>query len=115
MCAPPYLVLQVDIKLYKQFDDLSLILCVTEHFEFYWQLMVELIWIKKILTGDGGLGLLPADVNHYLIPDCQVAREFLEVLENSVVTGIIFLQTVVHSVRLYIHVYMIKFIHAYII
>lgn len=115
MCAPPYLVLQVDIKLYKQFDDLSLILCVTEHFEFYWQLMVELIWIKKILTGDGGLGLLPADVNHYLIPDCQVAREFLEVLENPVVTGIIFLQTVVHSVRLYIHVYMIKFIHAYII
>lgn len=77
--------------------------------------MVELIWIKKMLKGDGGLSLLPADVNHYLIPDCQVAREFLEVLENPVVTGIIFLQTVVHSVRLYIHVYMIKFIHAYII
>lgn len=50
-------------------------------------------------TGDGGLGLLPADVNHYLVPDCQVAREFLEVLENPVVTGIIFLQTVVHSVQ----------------
>lgn len=64
------------------------------------------------MTGDGGLGLLPADVNHYLVPDCQVAREFLEVLENPVVTGIIFLQTVVHSVRSYI--YMMKFIHDYI-
>ncbi|XP_048763599.2 DIS3-like exonuclease 1 [Ostrea edulis] len=50
-------------------------------------------------TGDGGMGLLPADINHYLVPDCRVAREFLEVLENPVVTGIIFLQTVVHSVQ----------------
>ncbi|XP_022315246.2 DIS3-like exonuclease 1 [Crassostrea virginica] len=50
-------------------------------------------------TGDGGLSLLPAHVNHYLVPDCQVAREFLEVLENPVVTGIIFFQTVVHSVQ----------------
>lgn len=51
-----------------------------------------------LLKGDGGKGLLPADINHYLVPDCRVAREFLEVLENPVVTGIIFLQTVVHSV-----------------
>ncbi|XP_062570855.1 DIS3-like exonuclease 1 [Saccostrea cucullata] len=51
------------------------------------------------VSGESGLSLLPADTNHYLVPDCQVAREFLEILENPVVTGIIFLQTVVHSVQ----------------
>ncbi|XP_060081062.1 DIS3-like exonuclease 1 [Ylistrum balloti] len=45
------------------------------------------------------IGLLPADVTHYLVPDCQVAREYLEVLEIPQLTGIIFLQTVAHSVQ----------------
>ena len=46
------------------------------------------------------LSLLRADINNYLVPDCQVAREFLEILENPALTGIIFLQTVVHSVSI---------------
>ncbi|XP_021369057.1 DIS3-like exonuclease 1 isoform X3 [Mizuhopecten yessoensis] len=45
------------------------------------------------------VGLLPADVTHYLVPDCQVAREYLEVLELPQLTGIVFLQTVAHSVQ----------------
>ena len=69
--------------------------CISFTLHVFW----NEVQLECILTGDGGLSLLPAHVNHYLVPDCQVAREFLEVLENPVVTGIIFFQTVVHSVR----------------
>ncbi|XP_069126738.1 DIS3-like exonuclease 1 [Argopecten irradians] len=50
-------------------------------------------------TNNDEIGLLPADVTHYLVPDCQVAREYLEVLEIPQLTGIVFLQTVAHSVQ----------------
>ncbi|KAK3090437.1 hypothetical protein FSP39_011852 [Pinctada imbricata] len=45
------------------------------------------------------VGLLSAESNHYLVPDCQVAREYLEILQHPLITGIIFLQTTVHSVQ----------------
>ncbi|KAJ8307659.1 hypothetical protein KUTeg_014786 [Tegillarca granosa] len=44
------------------------------------------------------VGLLPADITHYVIPDCQVARDYLEIFETPEITGIIFLQTVAHSI-----------------
>lgn len=43
--------------------------------------------------------LLPSNVTHYIIPDCQVAREYLEIFEVPEITGIIFTQTAEHSVQ----------------
>ena len=43
-------------------------------------------------------GLLPKDVTHYVIPDPQIARDYLEIFEDPVIRGIIFTQTAVHSV-----------------
>ncbi|KAK3604725.1 hypothetical protein CHS0354_018965 [Potamilus streckersoni] len=45
------------------------------------------------------LHLLPREVTHYLMPDPAVARDYLEILEESSFTGIIFTQTTVHSVQ----------------
>jgi hypothetical protein len=45
-----------------------------------------------------GCALLPDNVTHYVIPDPQVAREYLEIFENPHIQGIIFTQTAVHSV-----------------
>ncbi|XP_038076853.1 DIS3-like exonuclease 1 isoform X2 [Patiria miniata] len=45
-----------------------------------------------------GSSTTPADVTHYLIPDCRVTGEFLEILELPEFTGIVFMQTVLHYV-----------------
>ncbi|XP_077988799.1 DIS3-like exonuclease 1 [Glandiceps talaboti] len=45
-----------------------------------------------------GHGVLPSSLTHYVVPDCQVARDFLDILELPEITGILFLQTVLHSV-----------------
>ncbi|XP_041372546.1 LOW QUALITY PROTEIN: DIS3-like exonuclease 1 [Gigantopelta aegis] len=42
---------------------------------------------------------LPDDVTHYLVPDCQVARDYLEILEAPEVQGIILTQTAVNFVQ----------------
>ena len=42
--------------------------------------------------------LLPSNVTHYIIPDCQIAREYLEIFEVPEINGIIFTQTAEHSV-----------------
>lgn len=47
------------------------------------------------------LDLLPPNLTHYLVPDCQIAREYLEILETPEIHGIIFTQTAEHSVSLY--------------
>ena len=44
--------------------------------------------------------LLPENVTHYLIPFVDVAGHYMEVLELSDITGIIFLQTVVNAIKL---------------
>ena len=44
--------------------------------------------------------LLPDNVTHYLIPFVDVAGHYMEVLEMSDITGIIFLQTVVNAIKL---------------
>nr|XP_002736854.1 PREDICTED: DIS3-like exonuclease 1-like [Saccoglossus kowalevskii] len=44
-----------------------------------------------------GKTLLPM-ATHYIVPDCQVTRDYLEILELPEITGILFLQTVLHSV-----------------
>lgn len=43
--------------------------------------------------------LLPSNVTHYIIPDCQIAREYLEIFEVPEINGIIFTQTAEHSVQ----------------
>ncbi|XP_071139750.1 DIS3-like exonuclease 1 [Mytilus edulis] len=43
--------------------------------------------------------LLPSNVTHYIIPDCQVAREYLEVFEAPEIHGIIFTQTAEHCIQ----------------
>ena len=42
--------------------------------------------------------LVPADVTHCLIPDCQTTSDYLDILELSELPGIVFLQTVLHHV-----------------
>lgn len=42
---------------------------------------------------------LSEDVAHYVIPSGEVATRYLEVLEDSEVRGMVFLQTVVAGVR----------------
>ena len=54
-------------------------------------------------------GLLSKDVTHYVIPDPQVARDYLEIFEDPSVRGVIFTQTAVHSVSLSI-VNVLKFL-----
>ena len=44
--------------------------------------------------------LLPENVTHYLIPFVDVAGHYMEILELSDITGIIFLQTVVNAIKL---------------
>ncbi|XP_072031507.1 LOW QUALITY PROTEIN: DIS3-like exonuclease 1 [Amphiura filiformis] len=43
--------------------------------------------------------VVPADVTHYLLPDCQTASDYLDILELPELIGIVFLQTVLHHVR----------------
>lgn len=43
--------------------------------------------------------LLPVDVSHYVIPDCQIARDYLEIWEMPDIRGIIFPQTVYNSIQ----------------
>lgn len=38
---------------------------------------------------------LSSSLTHYVVPDCQVTRLFLEIFENAEIQGVIFLQTVV--------------------
>ncbi|XP_022099659.1 DIS3-like exonuclease 1 isoform X2 [Acanthaster planci] len=45
-----------------------------------------------------GSSTTPADVTHYIVPDCHVTGEFLEIFELPELTGIIFMQTVLHHV-----------------
>ena len=44
------------------------------------------------------MSVLPKDVTHYVVPDCTLARDYLELLEIPEITAIIFLQTVANSV-----------------
>ncbi|XP_045156829.2 DIS3-like exonuclease 1 [Mercenaria mercenaria] len=46
-----------------------------------------------------GSSLLPENVTHYVIPDPQTAREYLEIFENPHIQGIIFTQTAVQSIQ----------------
>ena len=45
------------------------------------------------------LALLSEDVAHYVIPSVEIVSQYLEVLEDSEVRGMVFLQTVVAGVR----------------
>ncbi|KAK6178827.1 hypothetical protein SNE40_011323 [Patella caerulea] len=47
----------------------------------------------------GTIGRLSNESTHYIIPDCQVARDYLEILETPDIKGIVFTQTAVHSVQ----------------
>ncbi|XP_035667414.1 DIS3-like exonuclease 1 [Branchiostoma floridae] len=46
-----------------------------------------------------GPGLLPKGVTHYVVPDCQVTRDYLEILEFPEIRGVLFTGTVVHSMQ----------------
>ncbi|CAH3034180.1 unnamed protein product, partial [Pocillopora meandrina] len=43
--------------------------------------------------------LLCKSLTHYVVPDCQVSRLFLEILESAELQGIIFFETVVNYVQ----------------
>ena len=45
------------------------------------------------------LVLLSEDATHYVIPSSEIASHYLEVLEESEVRGVVFLQTVMAGVR----------------
>ena len=47
----------------------------------------------------GSLSPLPSHVTHYLVPDANVSKYFLEILEYPEIVGIIFMHTVVHAVQ----------------
>ncbi len=51
-------------------------------------------------AGEGGGGLLPKDVTHYLLPMEDVVRNFFEVLETEQLRGVIYLQSVVGPVQM---------------
>ena len=42
--------------------------------------------------------LLPKEANHYIVPDCQVAKDYLELFELSDIQGVVFTQTAAHCV-----------------
>lgn len=44
-------------------------------------------------------GLLPKTVTHYVIPDPQIVKDYLEMFETPDIQGIIFTQTAVQTVR----------------
>ena len=58
---------------------------------------IQCIYLQCLLDFLGKT-LLAKDVTHYLVPDCQLACEYLEILEFPEIQGIIFMQTVTHSV-----------------
>lgn len=43
--------------------------------------------------------LLSDDVTHYVVPDCKVVQEYLEILEFPELKGIIFMQTACQAVQ----------------
>ncbi|CAM9412327.1 unnamed protein product [Bubo scandiacus] len=43
--------------------------------------------------------LLPDDVTHYVVPDCKVVQDYLEILEFPELKGIIFMQTACQAVQ----------------
>ncbi|ESO87500.1 hypothetical protein LOTGIDRAFT_127673 [Lottia gigantea] len=53
----------------------------------------------RCIAGCQNDGKLSTDTTHYIVPDCQIARDYLEILETPEVTGIIFTQTAVNSVQ----------------
>ncbi|XP_071112514.1 DIS3-like exonuclease 1 [Haliotis cracherodii] len=55
--------------------------------------------VAGCLNSAESLSLLPSDVTHYVFPDCQVARDYLEILEAPEIRGIVFTQTVANSVQ----------------
>ncbi|XP_067057370.1 DIS3-like exonuclease 1 [Acropora muricata] len=47
-----------------------------------------------------GIGnILSSSLTHYVVPDCQVSKVFLEIFESLDIQGVIFLQTVVNFVE----------------
>ena len=61
-------------------------------------LYIQTIWYIVFVFAIAANCLVPADVTHYLIPDCQTTSDYLDILELSELTGIVFLQTVLHHV-----------------
>jgi len=43
--------------------------------------------------------LLSDDVTHYVVPDCKVVQDYLEILEFLELKGIIFMQTACQAVQ----------------
>ncbi|CAH3019970.1 unnamed protein product [Porites evermanni] len=56
---------------------------------------------SEICTGceQGSGNQLSSSLTHYVVPDCQVSKLFLEVFECPEIQGVIFLQTVVNFVQ----------------
>eukprot|EP00040_Diaphanoeca_grandis_P033579 m.205994 g.205994 ORF g.205994 m.205994 type:complete len:1079 (-) comp32933_c0_seq1:110-3346(-) len=50
-------------------------------------------------TGNPLSHLLPSESSHYVIPDCQAAVDYLELFCQTSITGLIFLQTALKSIR----------------
>lgn len=53
----------------------------------------------KLCQQPTGMSMLPADTTHYVIPDCEVTKKYLEIFQLKELTGLIFLQTVKNFVQ----------------
>ena len=42
--------------------------------------------------------LLPKEASHYIVPDCRMAKDYLELFELSDIQGVVFTQTAAHCV-----------------
>lgn len=42
--------------------------------------------------------MLPREATHYIVPDCQVSKDFLELFEQPEVQGVVFTQTAANCV-----------------
>lgn len=56
-----------------------------------------MLWIST----EAQHSMLPENVTHYLVPDCSVARDYLEIFEAEEMKGIIFMRTVTLSVSIF--------------
>lgn len=43
--------------------------------------------------------MLPREATHYIVPDCKVSKDFLELFEQPEVQGVVFTQTAANCVQ----------------
>ena len=86
------------------FRDFPVFYCTSLCFKISWVTKLRFNWQSKgqELSSPGQCLLPPdGDVTHYIIPDCHVARYFMEILELPELQAIIFMQTVSNYVSKY--------------